>query len=262
MRGAAVLVVQDTTEINFAGREKKRRGFGPGGNGETPGFFIHPVIAVDVETEAVVGLVDAAIWTRRQAATPARRSRRFEEKEWARWLLGCRAAAKTLCAARSLTMVADRESDIYPLFARKPEGLDLIVRAAQDRTLAEGRRLFDALSEAELLGVAAVRVAPRGPGDEGRIATVELRAQRVRLVRPNNGLVEDLPKTIELSLVERARSELRRARARSYGVCSPRIPSPTPRKPTKSCNSIACAGGSSRRFAPSRATAWRSKTAK
>lgn len=200
--GRRVLVVQDTTEINFAGREKKRRGFGPGGNGETPGFFIHPVIAVDVETEAVVGLVDAAIWTRRQAATPARRSRRFEEKELARWLLGCRAAAKTLCAARSLTMVADRESDIYPLFARKPEGLDLIVRAAQDRTLAEGRRLFDALSEAELLGVAAVRVAPRGPGDKGRIATVELRAQRVRLVRPNNGLVEDLPKTIELSLVE------------------------------------------------------------
>jgi len=75
--GRRVLVVQDTTEINFAGREKKRRGFGPAGNGETPGFFIHPVIAVDVETEAVVGLVDAAIWTRRQAEAPARRSRRF-----------------------------------------------------------------------------------------------------------------------------------------------------------------------------------------
>src|SRR5882724_5474398 len=37
-----VLVVQDTTEINFAGRDKKRRGFGPAGNGTTPGFFIHP----------------------------------------------------------------------------------------------------------------------------------------------------------------------------------------------------------------------------
>src|SRR5436309_8064165 len=54
--GRRILAVQDTTEINFAGREKKRRGFGPAGNGKTPGFFIHPVIAVDVETEAVVGL--------------------------------------------------------------------------------------------------------------------------------------------------------------------------------------------------------------
>src|SRR5206468_4532270 len=71
--GRRILAVQDTTEINFAGREKKRRGFGPAGNGKTPGFFIHPVIAVDVETEAVVGLVDAAIWTRSKARTGPRR---------------------------------------------------------------------------------------------------------------------------------------------------------------------------------------------
>ena len=31
-------------------------------------------------------------------------------------------------------MVADRESDIYLLFARKPEQLDLILRASQDRS--------------------------------------------------------------------------------------------------------------------------------
>ena len=37
-----ILAVQDTTEINFAGRDKKRRGFGPAGDGKTPGFFIHP----------------------------------------------------------------------------------------------------------------------------------------------------------------------------------------------------------------------------
>src|SRR6201989_2512056 len=61
--GRQVLVVQDTTEINFAGRDRKRRGFGPAGNGTTPGFFIHPVIAVDVEREEVLGLVDAQLWT-------------------------------------------------------------------------------------------------------------------------------------------------------------------------------------------------------
>src|SRR5882757_6790222 len=57
--GRRILAVQDTTEINFAGRDKKRRGFGPAGDGKTPGFFIHPVIAIDIETETVVGLVDA-----------------------------------------------------------------------------------------------------------------------------------------------------------------------------------------------------------
>ena len=69
--GRDVLAVQDTSEINFSGRAGKRRGFGPAGDGKTPGFFLHPVVAVDIEEEAVLGLVGARIWTREaEAARP------------------------------------------------------------------------------------------------------------------------------------------------------------------------------------------------
>ncbi|MGH6938999.1 IS4 family transposase [Hypericibacter sp.] len=201
--GRRVLAVQDTSEINFAGRDKKRRGFGPGGNGTTAGFFIHPVIAVDVESEAVVGLVDAAIWTRGREPAEPRRRRASGEKESARWLAGCASAAETLSGAAQVTMVADRESDIYPLFAGKPAGLDLIVRAAQNRKLAGGGCLFEALEGAPCLRSCKVRVAPRGPGDKGRVATVELRAGKVRIARPvNSRRREKLPRSIELNLVE------------------------------------------------------------
>jgi Transposase DDE domain len=199
--GRRILAVQDTTEINFAGRDKKRRGFGPAGDGKTPGFFIHPVIAIDVESEAVVGLVDAEIWTRSAGRVTSRRGRAIEAKESARWLFGCQAAASVLSDAQ-VTMVADRESDIYLLFARKPERLDLIVRAGQDRSLAEGGMLFDALADAKVLSRNDVRVAPRGPGDKGRIATVELRAGTVRLARPQIAGLSEAPKTVELTLVE------------------------------------------------------------
>ena len=101
-----------------------------------------------------------------------------------------------------MTMVADRESDLYPLFARRPEALDLIVRAAQDRSLAEGGFLFEALKGSKPLSTNEVRVAPRGPGDKGRIAKVELRVGTVRIARPKNGLVDGLPEAIELNLVE------------------------------------------------------------
>lgn len=119
-----------------------------------------------------------------------------------RWLSGCQAAAETLSEATSVVMVADRESDLYALFARKPERLDLIVRAGQDRSLAQGGRLFAVLAQAEALCASAVRVAPRGPGDKARTAKVELRAATVRIVRPQVGPLRALAETIELGLVE------------------------------------------------------------
>ena len=200
--GRRVLAIQDTTEINFAGRDQKRRGFGAAGDGKTPGFFIHPVIAVDLEAEAIVGLVDAAIWTLCGGRVAARRGRALEEKESMRWIAGCEAAAQTLSEAASVVMVADRESDIYSLFTRKPERLDLIVRAGQDRGLAGGGQLFAALEKDAALRTTTLRVAPRGPGDKERIAKVELRAATVRVARPQNISARHLVGSIELGLVE------------------------------------------------------------
>ncbi len=200
-KGRRILAVQDTTEINFAGRDKKRHGFGPAGDGKTPGFFIHPVIAIDVESEAVVGLVDAAVWTRSAGRVTSRRSRAIEAKESARWLSGCRATASVLSDAR-VTMVADRESDIYLLFARKPAQLDLIVRTAQDRRLDNDGLLSAALADAKPLSRTKVQVASRGPGDKGRIAQVELRARGVRIARPKIQTLSDAPEAVELTLVE------------------------------------------------------------
>jgi hypothetical protein len=200
--GRRVLAIQDTSEINFSGRDKKRRGFGPGGDGTTPGFFIHPVIALDIESEAVVGLVDAEIWTRSEDRVASRRKRAIEDKESMRWLSGCQAAAGVLSEAARVTMVADRESDIYELFVRKPQRLDLIVRAAQNRRLSDETMLFAALADAGVLQTSIVKVAPRGPGDKGREALVELRAGLVSLARPQNLTRSDARDPVDLTLVE------------------------------------------------------------
>src|ERR1017187_10396954 len=80
--GWRIVVAQDTTEINFSGREANPRGLGPAGDGVSAGFFIHPLVAIDSETEAVLGLLDAQIWTRDdQANTAPRRKRAIEDKE-------------------------------------------------------------------------------------------------------------------------------------------------------------------------------------
>lgn len=205
-RGRRIVAAQDTTEINFSGRARARRGLGPGGDGKTPGFFVHDVVAIDADEESVIGLLDAAIWTRpSEGKASARRQRQLEEKESQRWLTAAQVAADRAAGARQLILVGDRESDIYPLFARRPAGVDLVVRAAQNRAVEDGR-LFDQAASWPVLGISMVKVAPRGPGDKGRTAQVSLRAGVIRIKRPRNGADRSDPPALGLTLVE-AREE-------------------------------------------------------
>src|ERR1700719_747626 len=163
--GRRIVVAQDTTEINFARRAANRRGLGPAGDGVSAGFFIHPLVAIDSETEAVLGLLDAHIWTRDDAieAVP-RRKRAIEDKESMRWLRGVEQAAELLTDAASVVVVGDRENDIYSCFARRPAAVDLIVRAAQDRALVEDASLFASTAVWPELTRMQVKVAPRRVG--------------------------------------------------------------------------------------------------
>jgi hypothetical protein len=201
--GGRIVVAQDTTEINFAGREANRRGLGPAGDGVSAGFFVHPLVAIDSETEAVLGLLDAHLWTRDDAAkTAPRRQRAIEDKESIRWLRGVERAAELLTDAASVVVVGDRENDIYSCFARCPARADLIVRAAQDRALVDDASLFASAAAWPELTQMLVKVAPRRVGDPGRIATVALRAGPVTLKRPRNGFAKTDAETVSMTLVE------------------------------------------------------------
>lgn len=104
--GRRIVVAQDTTESNFSGRQANRRGLGPAGDGVSAGFFIHPLIAIDSETGAVLGPLDADIWTR-DGKVAADGKRAFEDKESIRWLPGAERAAELLTQAASVVVVGE-----------------------------------------------------------------------------------------------------------------------------------------------------------
>src|SRR6266568_2563577 len=137
-RGRYVVAAQDTTEINFSGADRGRRGLGLAGDGKSLGFFAHAVVAIDADDEAVLGIAGARIWTRGMDKATLRQKRHLEDKESERWLEGCQSAASVLGQAARIVVVGDRESDIYQIFTRKPPGIDLIVRARGNRKLANG----------------------------------------------------------------------------------------------------------------------------
>jgi hypothetical protein len=61
--GGHVLAVQDTTELNFQHHAGKVGGLGAVGNGKDLGLFLHPVLALDADSGACLGVVDAQVWT-------------------------------------------------------------------------------------------------------------------------------------------------------------------------------------------------------
>jgi hypothetical protein len=195
-----VLAVQDTSEVNFA-RSARRRGLGPGGDGKTLGFFLHPVIAVDVEEKAVLGLVGAQIWTRAAEPVEDRARRSLEEKESLRWVEGARMAAGRLTQAAQLIVVGDREADIWDCFARRPVNAELLIRARHDRRLAGEGSLFAAARNWPETSRHAIEIAPRKIGEKARRTMVAVRAGMVRIMRPGKAPASD-PVELELGLVE------------------------------------------------------------
>jgi len=181
-----VLVIQDTTVVRSDG----------GG-----GLYLHVAIAVDAKDGALLGLVYATFLTREHGRRATRTRRRIEDKESQRWLDGAEAAARVCAKARRITMIADRESDIFEAFARRPEGVDLLVRAAQDRALDDGGRLFARLDAQRAAGRITIQV-PAKPGQKARTAMLAVRFLPVELPRPRNKLRCDDPRTVSLSLVD------------------------------------------------------------
>lgn len=205
-KGRRVVVAQDTTEVNFAGRARRRKGLGPAGDGVSPGFFIHPQIVIEADQEAVIGIAGAEIWTRAEDRTGDHHKRPTEDKESRRWLEGAHTAAKALPGAVQIVMAGDRENDIYGFYVCRPECVDFVVRAAQDRALDDGTCLKQTADAWEGLVCCNVAVAARPAGAKGgprpaRTARVEVRAGLITLLRPKSAS-RDLPARVTLGLVE------------------------------------------------------------
>jgi hypothetical protein len=107
--------------------------------GNAYGVVAHVMIAVDAESHACLGLVGGDVQTRDGVVTEHHRDRPLSERESRRWVETAERAKNVLASAAMVTVVADRESDIYPAWASVPQAdFHLLSRAMLALAKARG----------------------------------------------------------------------------------------------------------------------------
>jgi hypothetical protein len=210
LRGRHVLAIHDTSSVDFqahAGRlSNQDSAIGPLETAFQVGFFVHPVLVVDAVSAFPLGYASVHLWSRPWSAetkTERRYKRQsFEEKESFRWVDAVQRNASVLDEAEHVTVIADRESDIFEVFAQVPnDQTDVLIRVAQNRCVdEEPGKLFDALTAAPCQGRYQVEISAT-PTRQARTAMMEVRWRAVTLHRPATAS-QSLPKTVALWALE------------------------------------------------------------
>jgi Transposase DDE domain len=202
VEGRHVLAIQDTSEINFATTAKRRRGLGEIGHGNGRGVLLHPMLAVDAENGVCLGLVSGQVWTRKGRRTVSHDLRDLSDKESQRWSDTALAAKPVLAKAALVTVLGDRESDIFAFYASTAEQhFHVIARSMHDRKLVDGTGLYAASEAMAVVDQRAIVLPARAQRAE-RTAQLELRFGAVSLARPPTRFLRHLPENLPLNYVD------------------------------------------------------------
>jgi hypothetical protein len=175
MRHSRILLPADTTDINLSSHEAAE-GLGPIGRGnKAQGFFVHTVLAMDADTQQLLGCMHQEPFVREPAPkgeTKAQRKKRVRESQiWERSIQ----AIGPVPDQQKWIYVGDRGSDIYTFWQRCSQlGYDFVVRVAQDR-----RVLLDEEPESEDTEVQRLKTLARSlPAQSGQVLHVPAQRQR------------------------------------------------------------------------------------
>jgi hypothetical protein len=200
-----VLVIQDTCEVAFDDLDyPQRQDLGPI-NQSARGILMHPALAIDADSKACLGILSADIWARPAEKLLGKKKGRppIEERESLRWISVAQSARELLPKTTVVTVIGDRESDIYEEYDRLPDKTThLVTRSSTNRMLVDDSKLFDAI-EALPLAMRYELPLPAITGKRAaRTAIIELRFGNVQIKKTKNCMDKQASKSISLYAIE------------------------------------------------------------
>ena len=186
-----VLAVQDTTELDFSSQPSKL-GLGALSKKDAQGLKVHSVLCVSPKG-VPLGVLHQKVWAReknRRTTGYQDRKRAIEQKESHRWLESLELTQQWIPQDKRVVTVADREADIYELFALpRREGSEFLIRACQSRGVKQTETDIDIESlQAAIAQTAACSDVKlelqRTPKRKARTATLTVRFASLYLQPP------------------------------------------------------------------------------
>ncbi len=186
-----VLAIQDTSELDYSEHRKGTNGLGPISDPDARGLKLHSVLAVS-EAGVPLGVLHQRMWSREvgRGVRKERQQRPIEEKESIRWLESLEISQSLVPEAVEVITVADREADIFELFAHpRRVNSELLIRAAQNRNTKrsefseEIQPLFSVIAASPVAGELAIELQ-RTPRRKARPALLTVRFAQVWLQPP------------------------------------------------------------------------------
>lgn len=203
-----VLCIQDTTEINYSqlcNRLKEDPDVGPMSKDSNIGFFCHPTLVVDAESEVPLGFSHLRLWNRSRDKADKKsrnyRKQKITDKESYRWIESARESARVLPHSIKKTIIADRESDIYEALYLIPQaGCEFLIRSSANRKLdAEDLFLLDKMRSLTCMHTYELQVKGNH-SRKNRRAKMELRYGPVTLSKPESSNAQS-PDTITVNCI-------------------------------------------------------------
>lgn len=195
--GEHYLVFQDTTQPSLERNRKNIQpasGLGVLSDNRTLGFFLHPGLVLHASSGRCLGYSSIEVWSRNGGKEKCRerdyKSEPIEAKESYRWLKCVQRSRQVLHAAGRVTVVSDREGDVYEVFERLPDPqTHLLVRSKADRIIlnenAKREKLLSYIQRQRSCGRHALKVdQDQRKNRQARTASLEIRIGQVGLLQP------------------------------------------------------------------------------
>ena len=193
-----LLVVQDTTDLNYSSHPSKKE-LGEIQNRIERGLRLHPSL-VFTRARIPLGIIGGKVWTRDPAVMAKekkksvkqkdieRNKKKIEEKESYRWLESLSSSLELARAfpEKQIINLSDSESDIYDLYVKaqesQVENLKYIIRSRHNRFTVGGKNIKEELEEQRVAG--RVRFSLKR-GTKIRDVEQEISYKEVELVPPS-----------------------------------------------------------------------------